>query len=401
MKVTSEIGPLQKVMLYKPGKELEYLFPMYLEEMLFDEIPWLKRAQEEHDGFSDTLKKAGVEIYYVDELMSEILDRNNLKKQFITEHLNLSDIANPDTREAVFDYLMNKTTTETVKTLIKGLRKDYVEQLKKESSFSDLTKESFPFYLSPLPSMYFTRDHGIKAQDDIILSSMFNMSRKRETLFLKYLVEYHPLFASSKPLAEDLSWPHGLEGGDVLVLKEDTLIVGYSERTTEQAIEWLAHNLLVQEEIFKEILVVEIPKKRAYMHLDTVFTMLDYDKFLLYPGIKDAIHCYRLRKNSHGSVDSNKEESLSSMLEKSLDRPVKIIYSGEQTPITAAREQWGDSTNTLAIKPGKVICYNRNERTNEILNKEGIEVLEIEGSELVRGRGGPRCMSFPIMREPI
>ncbi len=184
-------------------------------------------------------------------------------------------------------------------------------------------------------------------------------------------------------------------------MTENILMIGYTERTTEQAIEEAAHRLLVAERLVREIIVVQIPAKREYMHLDTVLTMVDYDKFLLYPGIKDKIYCYRLTPGKDGYVSCQTEGPLKETLTRTLKRPISIIYSGGDNPITAAREQWGDSTNTLAVAPGKVAVYNRNQVTNEILLKNGVDVCEFEGSELVRGRGGPRCMSLPLERAPV
>ena len=401
MQVNNDIGKLQKVIVHRPGEELEYLTPKFLEELLFDEIPWLEKAREEHDGFVKIMRDQEVEVLYITDLMVEVLNKQpKLKEKFIYDHLDLSHIANTETREAVYQYLMDKDNEDTIDTLIRGLKKDYVQTLKNCKSLADLTKSSFPFYLAPLPSMYFSRDQGIAIGDSMLTGSMFNDARRRETLFIENIVKYHPLFQKKQPIWGS-AVPPGLEGGDIIVLSEKTITIGLSERTTVQAIETVAKEILVEKELAKEILVIQIPAKRAYMHLDTVFTMVDYDKFLMYPGIKDHTYTYILTVDKNGQVKATKGEGLKKDLEKSLGRPVKIIYSGESDPIIAAREQWGDSTNTLAIAPGKVLVYSRNTVTNRQLKKEGIEILEFSGSELVRGRGGPRCMSMPINRENL
>ena len=193
--------------------------------------------------------------------------------------------------------------------------------------------------------------------------------------------------------------PTGLEGGDVLVLDERAICIGLSERTTEEAIETAAQRLLVDQEALDTILVIQIPARRSFMHLDTVFTMVDRDKFLIYPGISQQVKVYRLTRGAGGRVKAEMVDSLRRALAEALGLPdVEIIHSGDGDPITAAREQWGDSTNCLTVAPGVVIVYNRNQATNRVLQRHGVEVIEIEGSELVRGRGGPRCMSMPLSR---
>ncbi|WP_350343856.1 arginine deiminase [Proteinivorax tanatarense] len=401
MAVNSDIGKLKKVIVHRPGQELEYLAPLYLEELLFDEIPWLERAQEEHDLFVKEMHKNGTQVIYLTDLMKEVLMMDDsIKRSFIDEQLKLSHIGNELTKEKLVEHLMEQNPEYVAKNLIRGFKRGFVKELKEPDSLADIIESPFPFYLSPLPSMYFTRDQGITMGDGILISSMNNDSRRRETLYTKYVVNHHPLFSNMEPLMED-KIPAGLEGGDLIVASKELLIIGLSERTTEQAIETISKELLVDNPRFKEILVIQIPAKRAYMHLDTVFNMIDYDKFVMYPGIKNSTYTYRLTAGADGQVKAQKAGELKEALSTSLGRPINIIYSGGNDPITAAREQWSDSTNTLALAPGKVIAYNRNTVTNAKLRREGIEVVEFEGSELVRGRGGSRCMSMPIDREPL
>ncbi len=399
MKVWSEVGQLKKVLLHRPGLELKNLTPRYLEDLLFDEIPWLAKAQVEHDGFTRALEKNGVEVLYVDHLLADIAGEPDIKSELIKKHLKSSPLIEPEVIDAIYNYLNEQSPEQLVSTLIAGLPKQEVQHLKKHKTLSDLTVDSYPFYLPPLPNMYFTRDHGAMIGEKLQISSMFNPARRLETIFLRFVQKYHPLFKSIE-LSFHEEIPYGIEGGDVLVVNQDTLIIGLSERTTEEAIEWIAQKYLVEKKLVRQIVVVQVPSRRAYMHLDTVFTMVDHDKFLMYPGVRDLANVYWLEKNSDNRVTASNGYSLQGALKKALGlKQVEIIYSGANDEITAAREQWGDSTNTLAIRPGVVICYDRNEVTNETLRRHGIEVIEIDGSELVRGRGGPRCMSMPLDRE--
>ncbi len=398
--VTSEIHPLTSVMLHRPGHELENLVPRYLEDLLFDEIPWLQRAQEEHDGFARVLRQRGAQVHYLFDLLEDIFRVPHVKEQIIKAHLAYTRLFHPDVRSAVYEYLLQLPHKSTLTMLTAGLAKKDVAQFKQHRTLSDLTADSYPFYLDPMPSMYFTRDHGAVIGGKVLLGSMFSAARKRETIFLDMLQKHHPLFqqqAMGRWLDDEL--PAGLEGGDVLVLNERSICLGLSERTTEEAIEVAAQQLLVEKQALDTILVIQIPARRSFMHLDTVFTMVDGDKFLLFPGISHQIQVYRLTRGAGGRVKAEMVDSLRRGLAEALGlSDVEIIHSGGGDPITAAREQWGDSTNCLAVAPGVVVVYNRNQATNRVLQRHGVEVIEIEGSELVRGRGGPRCMSLPLSR---
>lgn len=403
MRVSSEIGRLKAVLVHEPGPELNHLVPRYLDDLLFDEIPWLKKARLEHRKFVEALKFMGAEVYYVEKLVEDIIKDKKLKEELINEHLKFSSLSDSEVIKIVHDYLMGLECRETVETIISGIPKDIVRELKIETTFSDLIANSYPFYLDPLPSMYFTRDHGTIINGGLLISQMYNFARRRETVFIRFLQKCHPLFRNANVhLWFDGEIPTGIEGGDVLVLNSHTIIIGLSERSTESAIETIAKKLLIEKEELNRIIVIQIPAKRAYMHLDTVFTMVDYDKFLIYPGIKDQIRVYSLFRGRNNHVEARVEDSLNAVLADCMGvSRVDIIDSGGDNPITSAREQWSDSTNTVALSPGVVVTYDRNEKTNAILRSRGIEVIEVEGSELVRGRGGPHCMTMPLLREDI
>lgn len=403
LNVTSEIGNLKAVLLHKPGKELERLTPEYLRELLFDDIPWLKKMREEHDEFAQVLKSRGTEVYYTEDLLADVLNDEDVKKDFIKRLLKHCRIDNLNLNEMLYDYIISKEPKEIVEIAISGLNKKDVPHNNRELSLTDYIYADYPLYINPLPNLYFMRDPAAVMGKGISINSMHTAARAREPILIRYIYEYNPLFKKeSAPLWYDYSIPFSMEGGDMLVLSKEVVAIGCSERTSAEGIEIIAKNLFEGMEEIKEVVVVRIPALRAFMHLDTVFTMIDYDKFTIYPGIQDKVEVYRLIRGKNNSITVKHEEELVDTLRKVLKIPtIRLIESGGGDPVTAAREQWNDSTNTLAIAPGVVVTYSRNEFSNEVLRQNGIEVLEIEGSELVRGRGGPRCMSMPLVREEI
>lgn len=403
LNVTSEIGNLKAVLLHKPGKELERLTPEYLRELLFDDIPWLKKMKQEHDEFARVLKDRGTLVYYIEDLLAEVLSDKDVKEDFVKRLLKHSRIENPNLNEMLYDYIISKGTGEIVEIAIGGLNKKDVPYNNRELSLTDYIYADYPLYINPLPNLYFMRDPAAVMGKGISINSMHTAARAREPILIRYIYEYNPLFKKeSAPLWYDYSIPFSMEGGDMLVLSREVVAIGCSERTSAEGIEIIAKNLFEGMEEIKEVVVVRIPALRAFMHLDTVFTMIDYDKFTIYPGIQDKVEVYRLIRGKNNNVTVKHEDELVDTLRKVLKIPtIRLIESGGGDPVTAAREQWNDSTNTLAIAPGVVVTYSRNEFSNEVLRQNGIEVLEIEGSELVRGRGGPRCMSMPLVREEI
>lgn len=403
LRINSEIGKLKAVLLHKPGKELERLTPESLRELLFDDIPWLKKMGEEHDEFSKVLKARGTKVYYIEDLLTEVVSKEDIKKKFIRDLLKQSEIENQQLNDMLYNYIDSKSPREVVKIAISGLNKKDVPSSDRDLSLVDYVYADYPLYINPLPNLYFMRDPAAVMGNGLSINSMHTSARAREPILIKYLYEHSPLFKKeSTPLWYDYNIPYSMEGGDMLVLSKEIVAIGCSERTSAQGIEILAKNLFSGSEEIKEVVVVRIPALRAFMHLDTVFTMIDYDKFTIYPGIQDKVEVFRLVRGKDNSIVVKHEEDLVETLRKTLKIPtIRLIESGGGDPVTAAREQWNDSTNTLAIAPGVVVTYSRNEISNEVLRQNGIEVVEIDGSELVRGRGGPRCMSMPLVREEI
>ena len=403
LNVTSEIGKLKAVLLHKPGKELERLTPDYLRDLLFDDIPWLRKMRDEHDEFANVLRQRGAKVYYIEDLLTEILTDLDVKRNLINDILINSNIENHELRELIFSYIFSKTPAEAAEIAIAGLNKKDIQDVDREYSLSDYIRKDYPLYINPIPNLYFMRDPLSIIGNGISINSMQTNARRREPMLIKYIYDYNPLFRKEySKVWYNYTIPHSIEGGDILVLSKEVVAVGCSERTSANGIEILARNLFAGNEDIKEVLAVQIPPLRAFMHLDTVFTMVDRDKFTVYPGILDRVDVYRLTPDGSNGIKVTPENDLVEALKKSLKLPaVSLIQSGGGDTITAAREQWNDSTNTLAIAPGVVVTYSRNEASNEVLRKHGIEVLEIDGSELVRGRGGPRCMSMPLVREDI
>ncbi|AEX86064.1 arginine deiminase [Marinitoga piezophila KA3] len=396
--VYSEVKRLRRVLLHRPGLELENMEPDLLEELLFEDIPFLKKAQQEHDYFADVLRTNGVHVEYVTDLLATSLSEDSIKEQFVKEYLELSEVKNEYIKEALEEYLLSFETKEMINKIVGGVRINEFK-LKKEN-FSTKVRLNKQFYLLPLPNLYFQRDPVAFVGKGIVINRMRTKARRRESLFMKYVVKYNNDFKNT-PIYYDMTLPFAIEGGDVLVLTEKVLAIGISQRTDPEAVEILAKKLFFEtDESFETILAINIPKKRAYMHLDTIFTMVDTDKFLAHSQLESSLLVYVIKKGKDGDLEVIEEnKSLEEILQKYLENgQVKILKCGGEDEIAAKREQWNDGSNVLAVKPGVVIAYDRNYVTNTLLRDNGISVIEIPSSELSRGRGGPRCMSMPMNR---
>ncbi len=401
--VRSEVGALEAVLLHRPGKELERLTPQYLEELLFDDIPWLGKVQEEHDQFAAALEGRGCRVYYYESLLEEILKEERVRGELIAEVSTFTGIDRLKEKAAILEHLHTQNPAALAEIFIAGLHKNEIAYKQENRSLSYYITDDYPFYIDPLPNLYFTRDPGTVIGSGLAINSMKTTARRRETMILSYIDRYHAEFEGEEaPRWYDYRYADAIEGGDILVLSDTVLAVGCSARTSPEAIERLAETLFVGGSAIQEVLAIQIPFKREYMHLDTVFTMLDVNKFLIFRGIENETKVFSLRPGARGHLKIATCESLKEALDSALGRDdVRILGSGGEDTITAAREQWNDGTNTLAIAPGTVVTYRRNQASNDTLRKNGVEVVEIEGSELVRGRGGPRCMSMPLRRAPV
>lgn len=398
----SEIGKLNKVLLHRPGQELEALTPATIERLLFDDIPYLKVAQEEHDIFAQTLRDNGVEVVYYVEEAAKAMANPEIQIQFVNEFLNLSKINSKGLRSAMTSYLLEMSPAEMVTKVIAGIKREEVKT-KDATSLMDLVDDDYPFVSDPMPNLYFTRDPGACVGEGINIHHMHTDARRRESLILRYIYKYNRDFATENNKQwYDLTDTYSIEGGDVLVLSKDIVAVGLSQRTTISGLEHFARNLL-QGSGFKKVLAFDIPKSRAFMHLDTVFTMVDYDKFTIHPEIEGPLGVYEISLDAKGELKFNAlKDELHKILALELKVPaVDLIRCGGGDLLAAQREQWNDGSNTLCIAPGTVVTYERNYVTNDLLDKKGIKVLTVPSAELSRGRGGPRCMSCPVNREDL
>lgn len=401
--VTSEIGKLKKVLLHRPGKELENLTPDVLERLLFDDIPYLKIAQEEHDEFANILRKNDVEVLYLEHLAAESIKDKAVRNFFVEEFIQEAKIKGEQNIECLKDYFSSMSELELVEKMMAGIRKTEFDGFKPKT-LGGMVQSSYPFIADPMPNLYFTRDPFATMGHGITLNHMKTETRNRETLFAKYIFRHHPIYGGNKvPILYDRNENTSIEGGDELILSDKVVAIGISERTEADSIEKLAKALLSNGYKFETILAFDIPKKRAFMHLDTVFTMVDYNKFTIHPEIEGPLRVFAISKDKAGNIVIQEEiMKLEDILKKHLElEHVDLIRCAGGDRIDAAREQWNDGSNTLAIAPGKVIVYSRNYVTNRVLEEYGIETFVMPSSELSRGRGGPRCMSMPLERENL
>ena len=404
--VTSEIKPLKKVLLHRPGRELLNLTPNTLEELLFDDIPYLKVAEEEHDAFAKVLRDNGVEVVYLEDLMAQVLDLgDDIREEFLRRFIAEAGIRATKYNDIIFDFLNGIKDSKSL--VLKTMEGIYLNELPhRDSSFEKSlvyqVRGDGGIVVNPMPNLYFTRDPFESIGTGVGINRMFSITRCRETIYGDFIFRYHPDFKDVEHYYDRDNLFH-IEGGDVLNLNERTLAIGISQRTEPDAIEKMARNIFKNPRTaITTILAIHIPETRAFMHLDTVFTQIDHDKFMVHPGILGPLEVFVLtRAGDDGEVDIvRKEETLEEILAEAMGlQQVTLIKCGGGDIITAEREQWNDGSNTLCIAPGTVIVYERNNVTNDILREKGLKVLEIPSSELSRGRGGPRCMSMPLWRE--
>lgn len=402
--VYSEIGKLQKVMLHRPGDEIDGVIPQTMPRHLFDDIPWKKGAQYEHDFFADILRKEGTEVVYIEDLFRNSFDKEGSREIFIENFLNKHGIFNVHLRGQLTEYLLSLEKAEMADKIMAGVRMSDIGAKKDEDFSRFFPYDEFErYYTEPLANLYYTRDPGSCIGRGMSFHTMEKLGRDLETVVWKHIFRYNPDFTDDDtPMWLDNTSPFGIEGGDIAVLSKEVLAIGCSLRTKPEAIEQLARNILPQDS-FKKILVFTIPQDRKFMHLDTVLTMIDYDKFTVHPGIEKTLNIFEISLGAGGElVYKDRSDIVDKALAKALNLDsVTVFRCAGGSYIDAEREQWNDGTNTLAIAPGTVVTYARNEVTNELLDKAGIRVLQMPCGELSRGRGGPRCMSMPLVREDI
>lgn len=392
--VTSEVGRLRTVLLHRPGPELQRLTPRNNDQLLFDGIPWVGRAQEEHDAFAQALRDRDVEVLHLTELLTQTLvepEARQLAIEGVTRSLRLGDTL----RAHLSTALAGLAPEELVEVLTAGLRND---EVRAGRGVVTSLLASDDFLIDPLPNLLFTRDSSVWIGEDVAITSLAMPARSRETQLTELIYTRHPRFAGVTTL-------HGwhrehLEGGDVLLLAPGVLAVGVGERTTPAGLERLADRVLADGAV-RTVLAVPIAQERATMHLDTVCTMVDVDKIVMYPNVADHLQALAVTLDDDGRLQVAEPEPFLVAAAKAMEIDTLHQIDTGLDPVTAEREQWDDGNNTLAVAPRLAVAYERNVETNARLEDAGIEVIAIAGSELGSGRGGPRCMSCPVARDEV
>jgi arginine deiminase len=391
-RVDSEVGRLRTVLLHRPGAELKRLTPRNSDQLLFDGIPWVGRAQQEHDAFAQALRDHDVEVLYLTELLQDTLEYQPARDEAISGVLDDSRLGD-QLRKILAGFLGDLTPEDLTRVLVAGLAH---EELKTGRGLVYQLMDRHDFVIDPLPNLLFTRDSSVWIGDRVAVTSLAMRARRRETSLTHLIYRHHPRFEGAEAIYEP-SLEH-VEGGDVLILAPGVLAIGTGERTTPAGVERLARQVL-QTGLAHTVLAVPITQERATMHLDTICTMVDVDKIVMYPAVAYSLTAYTVTCENGDLRVSRARPFLEAAAQAMGIERLSVIDTGLD-PVTAEREQWDDGNNTLAVGPRLAVAYERNIETNARLEAAGIEVIQIQGSELGSGRGGPRCMSCPVLRDP-
>jgi arginine deiminase len=392
----SEVGTLRVVILHRPGAELQRLTPRNNDALLFDGLPWVAKAQQEHDAFAEVMRSRGVEVLLLGDLLTEALASGAARMQGIAAAVDARRLGLPLAQE-LSKYLRTLDADTLARVLMAGMTFNELPFHEGELSLVRRMHHGGDFVIDPLPNLLFTRDSSFWIGPRVAITSLALPARMRETSLTDLIYAHHPRFLGVRRAYESRSAP--VEGGDVLLLGPGVVAVGVGERTTPAGAEALARSLF-DDNLAHTVLAVPIAQERAQMHLDTVCTMVDTDAVVMYPNIVDSLSAFTIRKNSDGVTIERAAPFVEAAADAMGIEKLRVIDTGLD-PVTAEREQWDDGNNTLALAPGVVVAYERNAETNARLADSGIEVLPIAASELGTGRGGPRCMSCPVARDSL